>query len=416
MGLFSDLYNHSCPTCLESSIKDFVASEFLSTTNVLNEVIRDFSQGNTEVVNTKLYDLYYNNLNKGIRNVFKPESKNISDLNYYYKFDANASKFAAYKSNFVAIKLGEMIGDKDYDLKAKALLKRFNRFQMAEYNTTVSRCRTAKQFAKFKKTDSYANIEWLRTRSASPRELHLSFAGLVLPKNHAFWTKNQPGNLYQCKCDWRLTNEAASTEIPDDVNMKGLGGNPSVTREIFSNDHPYFAQATDVGEIDTFVESKLWKQFNLVKNVGNAKIYEHPLATKWAKGYISNKTELEHLRLIASDFAKKGETVHIMPNLQNHNNDLYRVFFGKFNPKYAKECDLLVGKTLVEYEGFNLGSKKGLKNMISRAIDQSDTVIFDGLSVKLNISEIKHLLLKRDDVKKIKAFIFTENGVELILP
>ena len=145
-------------------------------------------------------------MQKGIRGVFKPDSSNYRQLDYLYKFDANAAKFAANKANYVGnvLRKAKEAKPEEFEANAKKILGTFNRFQITEYNTTVARCRTAKQFDNFQsigKAGTYRNLEWLRTRSASPRELHASFVGIRLPIENPFWQDNHPGNLYNCTCD-----------------------------------------------------------------------------------------------------------------------------------------------------------------------------------------------------------------------
>lgn len=408
MGLFSELYNNNCPDCFQTSIQEFVKSEYLATTSILNEVIQDFNNGNRDQVNSKLFDLYYNNLNKGIRNVFKPESKNNSELNYYYKLDANAAKFAAYKSHFVSNKLRELVGDEDYDAKAKNLLKRFNRFQMVEYNTTVSRCRTAKQFAQFKKIESYANIEWLRTRSASPREQHLKFAGLILPKNHDFWKRNQPGNLWQCKCDWRLTNEVVSADIPEDVKMKGLGGNPSLSREIFSSDHPYFSQATNVGEVDKFISDAILNQFEKVDGY-----FYHPLVS-------TQNENIDDLKLIARLASGQGKSVYVFPTAENTSELYYHLY--KMRGALEGKCpDYLIDDVFYDFKS-HIGKFEFTKiqSMISSAVKQSDSMIIDlRLSNDVSFYKIKENIYKRikdgQNISSVYA-LMPDNRMQQVFP
>jgi hypothetical protein len=71
----------------------------------------------------------------------------------------------------------------------------------------------------------------------------------VLPKNDAFWSHNQPGNLWGCKCDWEETDEPATMESPERdkvIHSKGLDGNPGQTGEVFSREASYFKAAEKV--------------------------------------------------------------------------------------------------------------------------------------------------------------------------
>ena len=157
------------------------------------------------------------------------------------------------------------------------MLNTFNRYQAAEYNTATARARTAKQWTDFNAdpvaNELYPNLRWIRTRSANPRELHLRFAGLVLPKNDPFWLQNQPGNLWNCKCDWEETDDPTNTNdlTPDEldeyrsdgggIHANGLDGNPAETGEVFSDQCTYFKQVcnTKARKLEGYLFNKIYR-------------------------------------------------------------------------------------------------------------------------------------------------------------
>ena len=59
---------------------------------------------------------------------------------------ANVSRFAAYKAHQATQEILEYIDSDDYETKAKQIINRYNRYQVAEYNTAVARSRTALQW------------------------------------------------------------------------------------------------------------------------------------------------------------------------------------------------------------------------------------------------------------------------------
>ena len=163
------------------------------------------------------------------------------------------SRFAAYKAYHLTEQLKkkrEEWGDgDDFKKVAKAVLNTFNRYQAAESNTATARARTAKQWTDFNSdpiaNELYPNLKWLPSRSANPREEHIPFYGLVLPKTDPFWQHNQPGNLWNCKCDWEETDDPAATTRPATICAKGLEGNPAETGEIFGKECTYFKQVSN---------------------------------------------------------------------------------------------------------------------------------------------------------------------------
>lgn len=206
--------------------------------SIVNQII-----DNPDVnINQQLFQYYSDNLRKGIDTVFFNGNSELAD-----QLRANVTRFAAYKAYHATSQIrSAYLEDNDIET-AKTVLHKFNRYQAAEYNTAVARARTAKQWQSFnsdRRKKLFPNIEWIRTRSADPRERHLQFVGLVLPKDHTFWILNQPGNLWNCKCDWHETNKPEHIPYLLDVENtliadNGLLGNPGITGEVFDDRSSY---------------------------------------------------------------------------------------------------------------------------------------------------------------------------------
>lgn len=234
---------------------------------------------------------------------------------------------------------------------AKAVLNTFNRYQAAEYNTATARARTAKQWTDFNAdpvaNELYPNLRWIRTRSANPRELHLRFAGLVLPKNDPFWLQNQPGNLWNCKCDWEETDDPTNTNdlTPDEldeyrsdgggIHANGLDGNPAETGEVFSDQCTYFKQAgKNVPTLIIRTERELFREnhkndtLNLNTTIGNV-LVDKITIQEISKGAKTDKSYF-YKQEIALHFDKYtpmlefqyDEAIDLTHN--NHNNIFYR--------------------------------------------------------------------------------------------
>ena len=255
-----DLYAETCPHCIALSVEEFLRSEYLNATGDLRDALTDFKAGRIDDARAKLFELYGNNLRKGVGQVYKPTDP-AGEVDYLYRFNANVTKFAGFKANYAIKVLQKAATDNPakFDDIGKKLLKTFNRFQVTEYNTAVSRARTAKQFAKFaERAGTIPNIRWIRTRSANPREQHLKYVNLVLPKNHPFWLSNQPGNLWNCKCDWAETNKPINDTVGSDAPVNpapGLEGNPFATGEIFTDKAPYFVKENNPSALLTRINN-----------------------------------------------------------------------------------------------------------------------------------------------------------------
>ena len=212
------------------------------------QAITDIGAGKNNTINPDLYKLYNDSYNKALDGVFSDIDPTHPLWEKVQQFKLNTADFAAHKSYQVTKNLN-VIASKakqsppgTYEKLAKAEIGKYNRYQSAEYNTIISRSRTAKQWDTFQgEKHVYPNLEWMRTSSSTPRELHIGYVGIILPINDPFWQENQPGNLWNCKCDWKTT-DADPTPEPDKIvpAQRGLEGNPYETGKLISDDHPYF--------------------------------------------------------------------------------------------------------------------------------------------------------------------------------
>lgn len=212
----------------------------LKNNDIYNEIISSIDQ--TKEINHNLAKGYADNLNNAVSSVFSNNNELASRLK------ASVTRFAYFKAHKVTNALKEIKKnnkDADYPKIARACLNTFNRYQASEYNTAIGRSRTAEQFYRFTSDETnnmlFPNIIWLPSLSANPRELHMPFYNRVWAKNDPFWSENQPGALWNCKCDWEQTAQEVTKENPTiSVSAPGLKGNPAITGEVFSSDASYF--------------------------------------------------------------------------------------------------------------------------------------------------------------------------------
>jgi hypothetical protein len=224
-----------------ADIMDMEALYLVDLNETMKKVIEEVAENPTEKVNIRLFQNYGDSYSRSVQKVFSRPDIGDKYYDMSTRYTLNVQRVAAHKASRVTQELAALTNDKLYELKAKELLRKYNRYQAVESNAMVSRARTARQFEQFRaKADLYPNIEWLRTRSADPRELHLSFVGVVRPQDDPFYSENQPGNLYGCKCDWRVTNAPVNDAPANPVQPSvGLEGNPYTTGELITDKHPY---------------------------------------------------------------------------------------------------------------------------------------------------------------------------------
>ena len=227
----------------------------LSLRQLYEQVIADVRNGKAPSIHPELYRAYSENLVSGVSGVFAPSSNSDKYLDMQIQFEANTARFAAYKAFHATQQLQRQLADadgvarspEDFDRMARAVLNTFNRYQAAEYNTAVARARSAKQWTDFSQPDNmflFPNLRWIPSRSADPREQHIPFYNRVWAKNDPFWNSNQPGNLWNCKCDWEETDDPVTDGNPEGLKpARGLEGNPAKTGQIFTDECTYIKKA-----------------------------------------------------------------------------------------------------------------------------------------------------------------------------
>jgi len=339
---------------------------------IFNEVIESIKAGQSDKATEALFNMYSTNYHKAITSVFesiKPDSRYFAITE---EFKLNTARLAAYKSNYASdllLKAYEK-DPKNFAFQGEKTLKMFNRWQATEYNTAVARCRTAKQFMQFEeKADLFPNLEWLPSRSVHIREEHAAFYGLILPINDPFWQTNQPGNLYNCKCDWQQTDKEVSGAAPKSVKPHaGLDGNPTRTGEIFTDKHPYFNKAGDI-------QNKL-ASVDYTDNIA-----------KFPISVIAHKTEIADN--VATARILKDNFKNIDVRIREH-----VTINGLKNPEYTINGFISDAKRLKKYEGIN----NGFSNALSQGCK---SVIIDfnkhyDISKTINIEKTIGRILQRE--------------------
>ncbi len=241
------LYFQGSPVELAKAVASLPRVYALSMRELYEQVISDVRDGKAGTIHPELYRAYSENLRKAV--------SGYADDDLKTQFEANLSRFAAYKAWHATRQLERQLADPDgvqrtpeqFDRMARAVLNTFNRYQAAEYNTAVARARTAHQWQQFSQGDNmflFPNLRWLPSRSANPREAHMPFYNRVWAKTDPFWLTNQPGNLWNCKCDWEETDDPVTGDNPEGIKpAKGLEGNPAQTGQIFTDECTYVQKA-----------------------------------------------------------------------------------------------------------------------------------------------------------------------------
>lgn len=272
-----------------------------------------------------------------------------------------------------------------------------------EYDTAVIRAHQAADWQQFRReSDVLPNLKWMPSTSLHPCREHRRYWGIIRPINDKFWNEHRPGDRWNCKCSLSSTDESV-TPVPanDDVSkpQPGLAGNPGITGETFSDDHPYFPKSCkDCDFYRPGLKDRLKGFFtNRVKDC-----YECPyidkcidrlgadgfkLERKYPNGgtlYIhsdadKDKNDYKAILTIARLFAKEGRTVRITPRL-HYKSEEYRSIYGSLiGTRYERKCpDFQVDGVFYEYESFiKPWNKKKVGRMLSHGLEQSSRIIID---------------------------------------
>ncbi len=273
-------YGHCCELALADE-------PLFDIQEMVDKALRNVYANNLKgKVDPNLWNIAYKELNKAVEQSLGAVAYVDADWALKEALMQNNAVFAAFKSHQQYNELKALIFDADGKMKSfaafkrdsKAVIGKYNQqWLQTEYNTTVARARTAQQWQEFQRS-SIENIRWIPSRAAEPDPIHRGYWNTVLPKNHEFWIKNFPGNRYNCKCDWELTNDEV-TKLPEvDIRPQaGLKENPGMSQKIFGKDHPYEASASkkmkqEVPKEATRLERKLIQEW--AKQQLKGKLYD----------------------------------------------------------------------------------------------------------------------------------------------
>jgi len=353
------------------TINDYPSLQLISRTEALNQAVEAVYKGDNSELIPALFETYNSNLHKAVSGVDPEAAKLLKN---------NLTRMAAAKANYTAQLLQRARADKNgvirpkavYQKEAKKIISRANTTQAAEYNAAVHRTRIYKQMNRFQETKRlFPNIEWLRTRSASPREVHLAYVGRVWPMDDPFLQTNHPGCVWGCKCDWKNTDKPAT----DNQDLKpvpaspGLEGNPATTNEIFTDKHPYFKRVDkhipDLGVLHNSDDiAYLNKETNGIK---------YQLHFNAQKEF--NEINVRYLPLINRAGFKN---IKFLPQIDRKETVLRERYFGQKIISSSKCPDTLCDGLFVELKAVKNSGRKTRRNIINEigdAAKKSDVVI-----------------------------------------
>jgi len=397
---------------LALSLASFVRIPYsLASASAYDKIIKDISNDKT-LINTDILKAYKDNFHHAVDSVFTSGS----DTPLAQKLKQNLTRFSFYKAYHAT---SDVRSAKDVK-EGKSILNKFNSYQATEYNTAVSRSRTAKQWQAFSSDqegkDLFPNIQWLPSRSASPREEHMIFYNRIWSKDDPFWNANSPGSLYNCKCDWQETDSPTTEGNPSaKVAAQGLQGNPGKTGDVFSDDAAYFKKVpeVDAAAIDNFANK-------YIDNTTFAAVKGYKNITQ-AQSVNPKDSDYSTILKVASNLSNiKNEKAMILPRINNPFSLDYKEIYASHAAKYPSKCpDLKVGEHFYEVEGFDKTKDisnrhvrfKTTSKMINRGLKQSDRIIIEDCDLD-DISLLKIIKITPKEINEL--WVINKKGLRQV--
>ncbi|NLF42018.1 MAG: hypothetical protein GX587_04925 [Bacteroidales bacterium] len=353
--------------------------------------------------------MFAENYHKAVNNVLNNPAPDSPLYPYACQFQHNTANLAAWKAYRLANELTSLTNDEDI----KLAIKKYNQWQAVEYNAITARTRTARQLLDFKKrANIYPNLKWVRSRSANPREGHLSLVGLVLPYNDPFWASNQPGSLYGCKCDWVQTDEPVSGQIPEAVTPSpGLDGNPLLTGELITRKAGHFKAYANKNIVPQIIECLGENQWTNFKAKDGFNLQTHLL-----HGSLELKENIEMINLFSS-VNKDIASCKLLPIIYKDEQNIKKAFYPKkqYPLDVRRNADALItmkdGQEWVT--DFKITTGNNLKRILSDAAKQAKyAVIKLEANSEVKIDEIKGRVDYITESKRLnEVFVFDHAGI-----
>jgi hypothetical protein len=348
-----------------------------------------------------LFNEFWNKLNEATERGYAEVAAIDTDVEFIRELRHNNAVFSAFKVHRMQNDMAAKLIDENGDLKPfKQWLNdvqpvadhQCRRWFQTEYDTAVKRAHLAAEWRQFEReADVLPNLEWIKSTSITPGADHIVFWGTVRPINDAFWSSHKPGDRWGCKCSLRATdkeptpdrNMPAPTE--KDEPSAGLNTNPARDGKIFSDTHPYIANAYKGAKkaVKNFLDTEFPVVIKQYKNGGMVQQFKQ-VDTK-ASDYMK-------ILAICKQMAKDGKQAVIYPRFSKTvgNPKYERLFASLKDTQYWGKCpDFNVDDAWWEHEGFDtakdLSDPKKVKDtflkMLSRGIKQSDRIVIEDCDI-----------------------------------
>lgn len=232
------------------------------------------------------------------------------------------------------------------------------------------------------------NLEWLPSLAPQPRDAHRVFYHRIYPLDNPFWRTNYPGNLWNCQCRYRNTDKPATHGKPKETvhPAKGLGENPGITGNVFTEDHPYIREVDKEAKeaVDGFLKRTLKEdvpppETEKYREAVKGKVYTSPY---------HGENEVEENERLAKFITKHIDTkVWLLPRLDPSSSKelqlrpslLPKGVKKNKNPDYYIGGQFFDAKSMmgVEKTADTDKQKRLMENRIKKAKEQADNIVLE---------------------------------------
>lgn len=208
-------------------------------------------------IEENLFEAFRQVLNEAVDQAFPGITASDPDYDFYEELRSNNEVFAAFKTHKMQNEIAAELLDGDGVLKSFSQWRKdvesivdhhTEHYLRVEYDTAVIRAHHAAEWRQFERErEILPRLKWIPSTSVTPRESHMVFWNRVFEMNDPILNIHRPGDEWGCKCGLSATDEPATDNSgvmgKGSAHDPGLGGNPGITGKIFSDDHPYIADA-----------------------------------------------------------------------------------------------------------------------------------------------------------------------------
>ena len=254
-----DLYSHRCGVC--GRFHNELEQEVSFSKEVLARMLREIYDG-LNVRDEIQRDAFLETLrlfNEATVKGLEESGYVAGDRLFYEQLRTNNEVFSAFRTHRMQNDLAARMMDdggklKPFDKWVRDVEDITDHYVMrwlrTEYDTAVLRAHQAADWKRFEAdSDVLPNLRWMPTTSPDPDIYHRQYweAKLTLPVGHPFWKSHRPGDRWNCKCSLEATDEPATAGAVADFKpvpqQPGLDNNPADDGKLFSDSHPYIANA-----------------------------------------------------------------------------------------------------------------------------------------------------------------------------